>query len=155
MKDGYYEKTSGALLEEAPSPNQGVLKKGKIKNFFMGSLLSLGLLPLTLFLLKKEMARHSRDRKRFLLSREHLKEIVTVRDSTSLAHARLAAIVEYSDDAIISKDLSGRILTWNAGAYRMFGYRPGEIIGKSTRLLLPPEKTNEEEEIVQALQQGH
>jgi PAS domain S-box-containing protein len=51
----------------------------------------------------------------------------------------LAAIIESSDDAIISFDLAGRILSWNGGARRMFGYSVEEMVGQSIRVLLPPE----------------
>ena len=50
---------------------------------------------------------------------------------------RLAAIIESTDDAIISKDLNGVIMTWNAGAERIFGYRPEEVIGQRSCLSLP------------------
>ncbi len=66
----------------------------------------------------------------------------------------LAAIVEHSDDAIISKALDGTILTWNQGAERMFGYKPEEIIGQPIIQLLPPERIREEDEIVQRLRRG-
>ena len=62
--------------------------------------------------------------------------------------ARLAAIVESSDDAILSKDLNGVIQTWNAGASRLFGDRAEEVIGRSITLLLPPERLQEEGEIL-------
>jgi len=49
----------------------------------------------------------------------------------------LAAIVESSNDAIVSKDLNGIILTWNAGAELVYGYSAEEVIGKPMRILLP------------------
>jgi PAS domain S-box-containing protein len=71
-----------------------------------------------------------------------------------IQRAILAAIVESSDDAIVSKTLEGRILTWNAGATRIFGYGPDEAIGKPITLIIPPELHAEEERILQQLRQG-
>jgi PAS domain S-box-containing protein len=68
--------------------------------------------------------------------------------------AHLAAIVEFSGDAIITKDLNAIVQSWNAGAERLFGYRPEEIIGKSITLLIPPDRLNEESEILSRLHQG-
>jgi len=67
---------------------------------------------------------------------------------------RLAAIVESSDDAIVSKDLNGIITSWNAAAERIFGYRAEEIIGKSVLVIIPPELREEEPEILQKLRAG-
>ena len=70
------------------------------------------------------------------------------------ASARLAAIVESSDDAIVSKRLDGTILTWNSAAERLFGYRAQDIIGTSILKLIPPERIDEEAEIVARLRRG-
>ncbi|HTD86351.1 MAG TPA: PAS domain S-box protein, partial [Candidatus Binatia bacterium] len=67
---------------------------------------------------------------------------------------RLAALVESSDDAIISKTLDGIITTWNKGAERMFGYRPEEVIGKPVTILIPPDRVNEEPAILERLRRG-
>jgi PAS domain S-box-containing protein len=66
----------------------------------------------------------------------------------------LASIVEDSDDAILSKNLDGTILTWNKAAERMYGYRPEEVIGKNVSLLLPPDRPQEVCEILQRLRLG-
>jgi two-component system CheB/CheR fusion protein len=66
----------------------------------------------------------------------------------------LASIVEDSDDAILSKDLDGTILTWNKAAERMYGYRPEEVIGKNVSILLPPDRPQEAREILQRLKLG-
>lgn len=63
----------------------------------------------------------------------------------------LAAIVESSDDAIVSKTMESVILTWNAAAERVFGYRAEEIVGQSILALIPPELQSEEEEIIARL----
>lgn len=74
--------------------------------------------------------------------------LVTQRRAAELAARRLAAIVESSGDAIISKDLDGTIRTWNAGAERLFGYSAEEIVGRSVMLLIPDDRRNEETEIL-------
>jgi len=60
------------------------------------------------------------------------------------AQARLAAIVDGSTDAVISKSLDGRIMTWNQGAENLFGYAATDLIGQSIELLIPPELQDEE-----------
>jgi PAS domain S-box-containing protein len=70
------------------------------------------------------------------------------------ARAHLAAIVESSDDAIISKTLDGIIRTWNAGAQRIFGYTAEEAVGKPILMLLPPGRKDEEVGILARLRRG-
>ncbi|MBI1407212.1 MAG: PAS domain S-box protein [Caulobacter sp.] len=65
-----------------------------------------------------------------------------------------AAIVESSDDAIISKTLDGVITSWNQGAQRLFGYAAEEVVGKSITLLIPEDRQNEEPAIIARLRQG-
>ena len=66
----------------------------------------------------------------------------------------LAAIVDSSDDAIIGKDLEGRIVSWNTGAERMFGYTSGEILGQPVLRIVSPEHPSEESEILREARQG-
>ena len=70
----------------------------------------------------------------------------------ALAHA--AAIVEYSNDAIISKDLRGTVLSWNKGAEGLFGYSAEEMIGQPIHRLIPDERCHEETEILERLRRG-
>ena len=69
-------------------------------------------------------------------------------------HFRLAAIVDSADDAIVSKDLNGIVRTWNAGAYRMFGYTAEEMIGQPILKIVPDELHYEEDEILRKLRAG-
>ncbi|WP_081888079.1 PAS domain S-box protein [Verrucomicrobium sp. BvORR034] len=79
---------------------------------------------------------------------------VTERTNAEHALSRLAAIVESSDDAIISKDLAGRILSWNKGAERLFGYQAREIVGRPIMTLIPDDRFNEEHVILDKLRAG-
>jgi PAS domain S-box-containing protein len=71
------------------------------------------------------------------------------------SHAqRLAALVESSDDAILSVDLGGIIATWNKGAEQLFGYETEEIIGKSVTALIPADRQGEEPKILDRIGRG-
>jgi PAS domain S-box-containing protein len=79
---------------------------------------------------------------------------ITERINADRANGRLAAIVESSDDAIISKDLDGIIRSWNEGAERLFGYSAAEAVGRHVSLLIPPDRQNEEPSIIERIRQG-
>jgi PAS domain S-box-containing protein len=70
------------------------------------------------------------------------------------AQIKLAAIVESSDDAIVSKDLTGIVTSWNAAAQRVLGYSAAEIIGMPITTVIPPELHNDEAEILRKIQAG-
>src|ERR1700761_194503 len=71
-----------------------------------------------------------------------------------LERARLAAVVDSSHDAIVSKTLDGHIQTWNAAAERLFGYSAAEVVGKPITLIIPRELQAEEGQILARLRRG-
>jgi len=77
-----------------------------------------------------------------------------VTDSTYANAHRLAAIVESSDDAIVSKDLNGIVLSWNQAAERMFGYTAEEMIGTSIRRIIPADRQSEEDTVLASIREG-
>jgi PAS domain S-box-containing protein len=73
---------------------------------------------------------------------------------TEEARARLAAIVQNSDDAIFSQTFDGRITSWNRGAEHVFGYTESEAVNRDSRALLPSQREAEEQDIVRQIEQG-
>jgi PAS domain S-box-containing protein len=70
------------------------------------------------------------------------------------ASQQLISIVTSSHDAIVSKDLDGIVTSWNRGAERLFGYAAEEIVGKSITLVIPPDRLDEEPEILRRIRSG-
>ncbi len=79
---------------------------------------------------------------------------VTIRNRDEGATLLLGAIVDSSDDAIVSKDLNGIITSWNKGAERLFGYTAAETLGQPIMILIPPDRLNEEPKILDSLRRG-
>src|SRR5262245_54920390 len=79
---------------------------------------------------------------------------ITARKRAEAAMSQLAAIVESSSDAIISKDLNGIITSWNKGAQKLFGYAADEVIGKPATILFPEDRLDEERRILERLRRG-
>lgn len=79
---------------------------------------------------------------------------ITDRHRAEEINRHLAAVIESSDDAIISQDLQGVVRSWNQSAERIFGYTATEMIGKPMSLLFPPDRPHEEEEMLSNLRRG-
>jgi len=83
-------------------------------------------------------------------------EDITAKKNAEEARFRHAAVVESSEDAIISRNLDGVIVSWNAGAQRIFGYTEPEAVGQPIAMLIPPELRDEENQILERLRaEGH
>jgi PAS domain S-box-containing protein len=83
-----------------------------------------------------------------------LAESGLARGASEIARNLLAAIVESSQDAIISKDLNSIINSWNKGAERIFGYKAAEVVGKPVTILIPPDLQAEETQILERIRRG-
>ncbi len=79
---------------------------------------------------------------------------ITERKRREQATALLSAIVDSSDDAIVSKDLNGVITSWNKSAERMFGYTAQEMIGQPCAVMIPEDRSHEESQIIEKLRRG-
>jgi two-component system CheB/CheR fusion protein len=79
---------------------------------------------------------------------------ITDRKRAEESARRLAAVVEFSDDAILTKDLDGVITSWNRGAERLLGYKAGEAIGRPITILIPHDRHDEEGEILGRIRRG-
>ena len=74
--------------------------------------------------------------------------------SAAESHGKLAAIVENTDDAVVSKSLDGTILSWNTGAERLLGYSAREAVGKNILMIIPQDRADEEATILDRLRRG-
>jgi len=79
---------------------------------------------------------------------------ITERDAAEKERARLAAIIEYSEDAIVSKTVDGIVIGWNRGAERQYGYTAEEMIGRSVAILFPPDHYQEYLRIMKKIRNG-
>jgi PAS domain S-box-containing protein len=95
-----------------------------------------------------------RDERREVTSILEITRDVTERKRAEEKLLQTAAIIENSDDAIISKNLDGVIISWNPGAERLYGYTPEEAIGQSVTMLIPPDRPDEEPRILKQIRRG-
>jgi two-component system, chemotaxis family, CheB/CheR fusion protein len=85
-----------------------------------------------------------------------IESIIDISDRADALRVRkqLASIVDSSDDAIVSEDLNGVIISWNKSAERIFGYSADEVLGRPTAMLVPPELQDEKSRILEDIQRG-
>jgi PAS domain S-box-containing protein len=95
-----------------------------------------------------------RDKNGRIVGASHVARDITERKRLDQRLQHLAAVIESSEDAIISKTLDGTIRTWNPGAERVYGYPAAEVIGRHMTLLLPDDRGDEEAEILQRIGRG-
>jgi PAS domain S-box-containing protein len=79
---------------------------------------------------------------------------ITSRKKAEATNTRLAAVVESSDDAILTNDINGIITSWNGAAQRIFGYAADEILGRPVALLIPADRQDEEQRILERVKRG-
>jgi PAS domain S-box-containing protein len=137
-----------------------------------GNVLAFGLVALALWLIRRDFAgrtraeRALRDAQAGLEARvaertaelqrtaRNLQDEIAERTRAQALNTRLASIIEFSDDAIASKSLTGIITSWNPGAERLFGYTADEAVGKPMTIVIPPERAAEEPEILARIARG-
>jgi PAS domain S-box-containing protein len=123
-----------------------------------GAFLACAIVALALTAIRRDFAGRARAERALRKSNEQLELRVRERtaelEKAAESRARLASIVESSDDAIVSKNLDGIITSWNPGAQRLFGYTESEMLGKPLTTVIPPDRLHEEREILQRIVRG-
>ncbi|HKG05842.1 MAG TPA: PAS domain S-box protein [Pedobacter sp.] len=104
--------------------------------------------------LQNAITKYEQREQQFGLDIQDLNDLVNALKVAEEKSAILSAIVDSSDDAIISKDLNGIVMSWNNAAERIFGYSPEEIIGHSILKLIPADRVDEEPKILARLRSG-
>jgi PAS domain S-box-containing protein len=129
------------------------------KSVILGSgFLACGLVGFALFAIRRDFAGRARAERALRDAKDQLELRVRLRtaqlEQAGETDARLASIIECSDDAIASKNLEGIITSWNPGAERLFGYSAQEAVGKPMAMLIPPERSSEEPAILARIARG-
>jgi PAS domain S-box-containing protein len=128
---------------------ENIIKEGKIEHFETVRMAENGtekFISLTMSPIKNSNGE--------IIGTSNVARDISDKDQQEVKQAILAAIVNSSDDAIISKTLQGIITSWNEAATRMFGYTEEEAIGKHISLIIPEDRLGEETNIIQSLSKG-
>ncbi len=133
----------GRLADRSATTTQAVIVGG--------GLLACGVVGLALLAIRRDFAGRMLAERALRDAKDQLEARVQQRTADL---ARLASIVESSDDAIVSKDLDGIITTWNPGAERLFGYSAQEAVGKQMAIWVPPDRSTEEPTILARIARG-
>jgi PAS domain S-box-containing protein len=120
----------------------------------LAGLITTGIAIFTVMRVGREIAVRQRAEQSLQQANEALQAEINERNRADESVRRLAAIVENSNDAIISKTLDGIITTWNPAAEKMFGYTASEIIGKPIQTLIPPDRFQKESERLAGFARG-
>jgi PAS domain S-box-containing protein len=151
------KKAETALLSEREqrANRSSTVAKGVIVG---GGFLGCGLVGLALFAIRRDFAGRALAEGALRDAKDQL-EVRVQQRTAQLAkaaeeNAQLASIIEFSADAIVSKDLDGVITSWNPGAERLFGYSSQESVGKPMAMLIPPERSSEEPIILGRIARG-
>ena len=123
-----------------------------------GGLLALAIVGFALGAVRRDFAGRRRAEQALLDAKEQLESRVQQRtaqlEKAGESNARLASIIDSTDDAIASKNLHGIITSWNAGAERLFGYSAIEAVGRPMAILIPTERSDEETTILGRIARG-
>jgi PAS domain S-box-containing protein len=123
-----------------------------------GGFLACAFVGLAVFAIRRDFVGRARAERALRDANDRLELRVRQRtaelEKAAEVHARLAAIVESSDDAVVSKTLDGIITSWNSGAETLFGYTASEAIGHPMLMLFPPERASEEPGILARIARG-
>jgi PAS domain S-box-containing protein len=114
---------------------------------WVGSVLGMFFLFIATIAVNREISVNTR-------ARAHVNALNTDLERRVEQSERLSAVIDSSEDAVIAKDLNGKIGAWNRGAEKVFGYSASEAMGKSMLMLLPPERVNEESDILERIRRG-
>jgi PAS domain S-box-containing protein len=153
---GFGPAIAGMVLATLPSLYTGLTVESSVR-YWVALPVVCGVAVLLVWLIARQRRLLNQTELSAQFARERLEALTaekSEREREERYSAQWSAIVENSEDAIISKNLEGVIESWNSGAERTFGYTAEEAIGRSMALLVPPNRAAEEAEIIERIRRG-